>query len=65
MEQQEKKETRGGARPGSGRKKKSVCYYGFRASQAAHDFIEAAGGSKSDFINRCVEFAARHMKGDQ
>ena len=50
-----KRENRGGAREGAGRKRKGVHYYGFRASQEVHDILSGLGdGSKADFINQCI-----------
>ncbi|MBR2102600.1 MAG: hypothetical protein IJ928_07600 [Prevotella sp.] len=49
-----KKSGRGGARPGSGRPRKGVQYYGFRASQEVHEILMGVEGSKADFINDCI-----------
>ena len=54
MENPEVKKSWGGAREGAGRKRKGVQYYGFRASQEAHDILSAVEGSKADFINAAV-----------
>lgn len=50
----EKKSGRGGAREGAGRKRKSVAYYGFRATQEVHEILQTVEGSKADFINDCI-----------
>lgn len=55
------KKGRGGARQGAGRKRKGVHYYGFRASQEAHDILSQVEGSKADFINKCIIFAHDKM----
>lgn len=48
------KKQHGGAREGAGRKRKGVHYYGFRATQEAHDILSRVEGSKADFINACI-----------
>lgn len=49
------KKTRGGKREGAGRKRKAVQYYGFRATQPAHDILQAIPeGKKANFINECI-----------
>ena len=48
----------GGHREGSGRKRKGVHYYGFRATQEVHDILSRIEGSKADFINQCILKAA-------
>lgn len=50
----EKKSGHGGAREGAGRKRKSVAYYGFRATQEVHEILQTVEGSKADFINDCI-----------
>lgn len=57
----EKKEGRGGARTGAGRKRKGVFYYGFRARQEVHDILKNVEGSKADFINDCILKAVGKM----
>ena len=54
IEKNEKKEGWGGAREGAGRKRKSVAYYGFRATQEVHEILQTVEGSKADFINDCI-----------
>ena len=48
------KKQHGGARQGAGRKRKGVHYYGFRATQEAHEILSKVEGSKADFINACI-----------
>ncbi|MBQ9641854.1 MAG: hypothetical protein IJV06_09915 [Bacteroidaceae bacterium] len=57
----EKNPTHGGARPGAGRKRKGVFYYGFRARQEVHDILKSVEGSKADFINECILKAAGRL----
>lgn len=54
-----KKSNRGGARPGSGRKKIRAKYYGFAATKEVYEILEAIPGSKTDFINACILKAAK------
>lgn len=54
QEIEEKKNGRGGAREGAGRKRKGVAYYGFRARQDVHEILQRVEGSKADFINDCI-----------
>ena len=54
QEIEEKKNGRGGARKGAGRKRKGVAYYGFRARQEVHEILQRVEGSKADFINDCI-----------
>ena len=69
IEKEEKKERKksgwGGARPGSGRTRKGVWYYGFRATQEVHDILQAVQGSKTEFINRCILKATKSEKQPQ
>ncbi len=48
------KKQHGGARQGAGRKRKGVHYYGFRATQEAHEILSKVESSKADFINACI-----------
>lgn len=61
MEQnKEKNSDWGGARAGSGRKRKAdkAKYYGFYSTPETMAILEAVQGSKTDFINRCILAAA-------
>lgn len=52
---EEKKHShRGGARPGSGRKKMYVKQYFFHATKEVYDILEHLDESRSTFINRCI-----------
>lgn len=56
METKEKGEvgTWGGARKGSGRKKKYAKNVFFSATQEVADILDGLEGNRSDFINRCI-----------
>ena len=51
----------GGARKGSGRKKKYVKTVFFNATQEVVDILDTVEGSKADFINRCIMLAHGQM----
>ena len=58
IENLEKKSSRGGFRPGAGRKKTTEKRYALYATQEVTDILERVKGSKSDFICRCILFYA-------
>ena len=57
---EEQESSWGGARQGSGRKKKYAKTYFFNATPEVMEIIEAVEGSRTDFINACITYYHQH-----
>lgn len=59
-----KKNTHGGKRAGSGRKKTVTGrYFGFNSTAEVQAILESLSGSKAEFINAAIMAYAQSLKG--